>query len=176
MSKIGSTISPRPRIVRPGDPILADDAGRVRDALRGLQNIRFRIATARRRSWAESMLHEITEVQADYLVCRRIWRAGALGTMDVFVAKPKLLRGSVTARDGVTYVYSGPDAQQRTASKSGEADEVQKVTTPYLVGDVLEVQVVRGVTNIPEVDGQRGRPIDQNVDGRAWAVDPEATP
>ena len=160
----------RPRQVRRGQEIRARDQQEKRDALiQAFQRARNSLFVQRAQPWAHSMLHEITAIQDDYLECVRIWRGGTQGAATVFVAKPKRLRNELS-RDGVTYVYA--DFQTRTASKSGETDETQRVTPVYLVGDFIEVEVSRGLTGITEVDEQRGHPIDKNVDGRAWAAEP----
>ena len=130
------------------------------------------------RPWADAMLHEIQVVENDYLTCFRVWRPDGLGGFDVgtnavSVAKPELLRSTVTARDGVTYVYSGTDAQLRTASKAGEDDEDHEVTPFYLVGDLIEVRVLRHKTGVSTVDAQRAVLIDTNADGRQWAKVPD---
>lgn len=127
------------------------------------------------RPWAESMVHQIAEVHGDYLTCRRVWRKDGmgedtLGVEDVFVARPRLIRRSLTTRDGVTFVYT--DDQTLTASKPGETDETWLVTPKYIVGDRIEVEIIRGLTGVAEVDAQRGRPVDKNLDGRAWAALP----
>lgn len=163
----------RPRNLRRGDPIRASDQQDKRAALiQSFQRARNSLFVRRAQPWAHSMLHEITAIQDDYLECVRIWRGGTQGSATVYVAKPERLRNELS-RDGVTYVYSNPQA--RTASKAGETDENQFVTPIYLVGDFIEVEVSRGVTGIMEVDQQRGRPIDKNVDGRAWAAEPPSS-
>ena len=128
------------------------------------------VTLGQRRPWSESMIHQIVNMTTDLLVCHRVWRGGTLGSEEIYVALPPLLRQSVTSRDGVTYTYI--DLQTRTASKAGESDETQIITPNYLVGDLVEVEITRGLTGVPDVDQQRGRPIDKNVDARAWATVP----
>ena len=152
-----------------GSPIRSQDAEATRKALRAITTS-VKLQAAQTRSWAELMLHSVTVINDDYLECVRVWRGSTLGTDVVFVARPKRLRGSETARDGVTYVLTDP--QTRTASKAGETDETQRVTPDYLVGDLIEVTISRGLTGVAQVDAQRGRPVDANVDGRAWAAEP----
>ena len=172
MTQRTTSVTP-PRIARSGDPVRSQDWNQIRASIQSLQDTYRVTILARQRSWAETMEHEIVSIQGDYLTCKRVWRGSTLGSDDVLVAKPRLLRQSVTARDGVTYVYT--DSQTRTASKSGETDELQRVTPKYLVGDRIEVTIVRGLTLITQVDEQRGRPIDKNVDGRAWAAEPPSS-
>ena len=161
----------RPRRITSGQAIRARDQEDKRVAvLAFIQQTSNALLVARPRPWAEAMVHEIVAIQGDYLECRRVWRGTDRGIEPVYVARPARLRTSETSRDGVTYVYT--DNQTRTASKSGETDETQIVTPGYLVGDFIEVTVSRGVTGVTIVDEQRGRPIDNNVDGRAWAAVP----
>ena len=116
---------------------------------------------------------EIQSIAGSYLVCRRVWRSSVIGAIDVFVAKPALLRTTSTSHDGVTYTNYSADGQTRTATKGPDTEE-QRVTQAYLVGDLVEVVIKRGRTGIPEVDEQRAVPVDQNVDGRQWAKVPDA--
>lgn len=160
--------APQARKPTPGARISAKDIGQIRSAAHLLMMQRT-LRSAVNRSWSEVMLHAVAEIFPDYLECLRVWRSTTLGSEIVYVARPARLRSELS-RDGVTYVYT--DAQTRTASKAGETDELQLVTTGYLVGDLIEVTVSRGATGIPQVDEQRGRPIDTNVDGRAWATVP----
>lgn len=164
---------PSSRKVRKGERLSARDTNLSRDGMRVLQEARNALLQLRPRPWSEMQVYEIVSIQGDYLQCVRIYnRSGVInkGTVDVFIAKPARLRQSETSRNGVTYVYT--DSQTRTASKSGEDNEVQRVTPDYLVGDWIEATTQRGITGIAEVDEQRGAPIDSNVDGRAWAAEP----
>lgn len=166
MIKPGSDI----RTAAPGDAITAREWNRIRtqiDVLRGGSPV---AVSAAPRPWSMSMRHIIVAVEDNYLSCARMWRGSDLGTNFVLVAKPELLRESVVLRDGVSYVYI--TSQHRTASKSGETDEDQYVTPTYLVGDIIEVEVLRAITGVTEVDQQRGRPVDKNLDGRQWATLP----
>ena len=161
------------RRVRRGDPIRAKDNRDLSTALRTVQELDWAVKTAKPRPWAEMMLHSVVTIQDDYLECVRLWRGVTLGSQTVFVAKPDRLRNEAS-RDGVSYIYA--NTQERTASKAGETDETQIVTPNYLVGDLIRVTISRGDTGIAQVDQQRGRPIDANVDGRAWATIPPVTP
>lgn len=163
----------KPPTVTAGDPVSASTFNAARASIRNLLDEYRRQLPTPVRPWSETMEHQITGIQGDYLECVRVWRGETLGSEQVNVAKPRLLRQSVTARDGVTYVYT--DSQTRTASKSGETDELQRVTPTYLVGDRIEVEIVRGLTLITEVDEQRGRPVDKNLDGRSWAAEPPSS-
>lgn len=162
--------APTPRIVSPGQRITVDDALLVRDAVMLTQAQTLSTLATNPRPWAEQMLCSVVAVFGDYLECRRIWRSAVLGSEAIYVAKPSLLRQSVTSRDGVTYVYT--DSQTRTASKSGETDESQLVTPTYLVADVIEAVFSRTLTGITQVDEQRRPLVDINADGRAWATVP----
>ncbi len=165
------TRTPSPRAVGRGDPIRASDAEAVRRAVREFSTA-LKLKAAQTRSWSELMLHRVDVIHDDYLECVRIWRGVDVGTETVYVARPERMRATEVSRDGVTYVKV--DSQTRTASKAGETDETQRVTPAYLVGDLIEVTISRGLTGIAVVDQQRGRPIDVNADGRAYASDPPA--
>ena len=161
----------RPRSVAPGDPVSASNTNATRVALDAVREARNFLFTNRPRPWSESMVHQITAINGDYLECVRVWARNPeiLGTKTVFVARPARLRRSETARGGVTYTYA--DDQNRTADNGSETEQ-QRVTTDYLVGDRIEVRVIRGKIGITEVDNQRGSPVDANVDGRVWAKVP----
>jgi len=164
----GAFIAPKARSVSRGSPIRAEDAEATRKALRAIAS-QIKLNARQTRSWSEMMLHSITAIFNDYLVCKRVWRSGTLGAQDVFVARPERLRASEVARGTVTYVAVDP--QTRTASKAGETDETQRVTPDYLVGDLIEVTISRGLTGITEVDEQRGRPMDAKPHDTQGAAD-----
>lgn len=153
-----------------GSTIRARHQNDTASALVAIQALQNKLITANVRPWAEQMLHKIKVIQGDYLECVRVWRGGTEGAETVYVARPRTLRQSVTLRDGVSYVYA--DSQTRTASKSGEADETQRVTPSYLVDDIIEAVFARSLTAVPLVDEQRRALVDANVDGRAWAAEP----
>jgi len=84
---------------------------------------------------------------ADYLVCRT-WDGLAEGTVDVYVAKPWLLRvepHQTNGRGGVTFVYETD--VRRVASKVDVGSETQEVLPTYRAGDfIYAIQGVGGGT------------------------------
>ena len=121
----------------------------------------------------------IKAVQGDYLECHTLDRVDGVpkeGTDTINVARPYTLRrtpfdGFIV--NGITYDYSTD--QQRTATM-GTTVEEQFVTPDYLVGQTIMAALMRGDTaavdeGVPQVYIPWE---DLNVDGRAWAWDPEA--
>lgn len=108
---------------------------------------------------------EVKSVEADYLTCRTVTSAG-VGTVDVLVAKPYLLRNAIVSRNGITYSYAS--TQERTATKSPDT-ETQVVVPVYVAGDrIFAARAVGGATGVK--DGTRPvRWLDMNIDARAWA-------
>jgi hypothetical protein len=114
----------------------------------------------------------VQSVEGDYLVCHAITldADGDLleGTQDINVAKPYLLRRSITSRttsDGlITYSYTSDT--QRTATLDATS-ETQKITPDYAVGDlILAVRGIVGGTQV-KVDGVPLQYMD--ITPRAWA-------
>jgi len=115
---------------------------------------------------------KIRTIAVDYLECVP-WDGVTEGENLTYIAKPPTLRGSVAARDGVT--YSGVHAQNgltRTATL-GAATENQIVVPNYLVGDVvMGARNVKGGVGVSRtVAGKQVALlwVDLNVDGRQWA-------
>lgn len=106
---------------------------------------------------------QLVSVGTDHLVCRLLDGA-TVGTEDVLVAKPYLLRASITARGGLTYSYSSSTA--RTAD-DGSSTEDQVVTPAYVAGDEIIATLVRGGTGVTVA----GVPLlwREINEGRAWA-------
>jgi len=120
----------------------------------------------------------VQSVGPDHLVCRRLEPSGEIGTLDVYVLKPWLLRrapfdGQTLA--GKTYTYQ--DHAIRTVAGESEA-ETQAITPDYAVQDVIFAAVTDALGQLDPEDvyaPQRTVLVDVNVDGRAWAVTEEAT-
>ena len=114
----------------------------------------------------------IQEVDGDYLVCHAITLDpnGEMleGTQDIKVAKPYLLRTSVTERttsDGVvTYTYAS--TTERTATLDATS-ETQKITPDYAVGDVI--LAVRGIVGGTQVKVDDVPLQWMDLTPRAWA-------
>ena len=111
----------------------------------------------------------ITSIAEDYLVCRE-FDGTQQGEVDVYIAKPPLLRNSVVARAGITYTYSAVDT--RTAD-DGAATEDQVIVPSYTVDD--EIYAMRGINRGSGVfsdpnSTQKIEWLDLNLDARAWAA------
>jgi hypothetical protein len=109
-------------------------------------------------------MHRVYSFQPDYLVCRE-WDGVTLGSTDVLIAKPPILRnvGSATI-DGttVTYTYDASTVV-RSASVTGFTPETHVIVPRYKVGDIIFAgQSVNGTNTSSDL-------VDLNVDGRAWA-------
>jgi hypothetical protein len=114
----------------------------------------------------------VQSVEGDYLVCHAITLDAdgeqAEGTQDIYVAKPWLLRTSITERttsDGVI-MYTYASHVERTAILDAET-ETQRITPDYAVGDlILAVRGIVGGTQV-QVDGVPLQYMD--ITPRAWA-------
>ncbi len=83
----------------------------------------------------------------------------------VLAARPWILRMSVTSRGGESYTFNG--TQTRTAVKSGYANETQKITPDYVVGDEIRVSDVDSTGVV--VAAMELTREDTNSTGRKWA-------
>lgn len=115
-------------------------------------------------------LHRFKSIQAEYLVCRT-WDGTTEGTEDVNIAKPYLLRQSITSRTmhgtPITYTYpGGATSQTRQATGSGRT-ETGFITEAYVVNDII--WAVRATTLVT-VSGTALSLLDANVDGRCWGA------
>ena len=103
----------------------------------------------------------VTSDQGDYLLCEHFD-----GTGSVAIAKPYLLRRSITSRASITYTYAS--AAERTAT-SGATTETQVIVPSYVADDVIYAAMpITGDTDVL-VSGQPVDWIDLNLDARAWA-------
>jgi hypothetical protein len=99
--------------------------------------------------------------------------AGAEGTREVPVAKPPAL--AVATWDGETvdgWLLTRTGVQSRTASQSGEADQLQEISPPYAAGDVLIIAHLSGAaggTGVLAGEGSDALWQDLNVDARRWS-------
>lgn len=106
---------------------------------------------------------QLVSVATDHLVCRLLDGA-TVGTANVLVAKPYLLRASIAARGGLTYTYTS--STERTAD-DGSGTEDQIVTPAYVAGDEIVATLVRGGTGVT-VASVPVLWLELNQ-GRAWA-------
>lgn len=109
----------------------------------------------------------------DYIVCRAF--DGTETGVDVAVAKPYLLRPSMTTRGVFTYTYTS-DVERQSTDTGDSSTEDQIVTPSYLTDEVIYAARVRRGTGVV-TDGVVGEQanaepilwLDLNVDGRMWA-------
>lgn len=113
----------------------------------------------------------------DYLVCKA-WDGTSESGEDVAIAKPYLLRPSITARTigGTAYTYTYTDDFTRESDGGGTTED-QVVSPDYQVDDLIFAARVRRGTEV-DVDNVAGvgeqadnEPIlwvDLNLDGRTW--------
>ncbi|MGH2437497.1 MAG: hypothetical protein ACRDFA_10930 [bacterium] len=114
----------------------------------------------------------VREVKSDYLICHALTLSPTgetvEGTQDIKVAKPYLLRRSITQRTTTAglVLYTYQSDTQRTATL-GAQSETQKITPEYGVGDVI--LAVRGILGgtLVKVDGVPLQFMDMTP--RAWA-------
>ena len=110
---------------------------------------------------------KIVDVQGDYLNCNRFQGGTVQMTTVVPIAKPYLLRQSLTAWNGLTFTYT--DSQNKTASDGSNPDEDWTVTPEYVVGDIIYCARVANGTGLLTTANVGIRWVDLNVEGRAWA-------
>jgi hypothetical protein len=95
------------------------------------------------------------------------WDGATEGTTEIVVAKPYLLRRSITSWNGISYTYTSDS--ERTATKSPDS-ETQVIVPAYVADDILYiVRVSQFGTDVDDPDGNPVYWLDLNVDGRAWA-------
>lgn len=108
---------------------------------------------------------EITAIRDDYLV------GTIVGTStEIQVSKPWVLCRTPwdgETINGVEYTYS--DSQNRTATLD-ENDELQEVTWPYEIGNIIQAQRVSNSTGYATGIEEDEQWVDLNVDARIWAA------
>lgn len=106
---------------------------------------------------------QIQSDQGDYLICRSLDAAGNVGTGDIFVLKPWILRR--TPFDGLTvngtaYVYSS------NGERLADGTETQKITQDYFAGaEITAIPLGLVIEIATDVFAQL---IDMNDSARAW--------
>lgn len=134
-------------------------------------------------------LFEIREERDDYLLCVGYNPHGGQGfglNEVIAIAKPYLLLktpwdGRTVEVEGIRVSYEYTDVGVRKASGrvDGElVEETQKITESYTPGDIITaVRMVRGQHDNYGYAAEDNQPlefVDQNMSGRAWAVDTNA--
>ena len=106
---------------------------------------------------------QILSISGDTLTCAL--NDGSTNTDVLYtVARPVLLRRSLTSWNSITYTYS--DDQTRVATPGGS----QTVTPAYVIGDII--YAAQSVDGGPTVLDASGIPVDWfdiNADGRVWS-------
>lgn len=92
------------------------------------------------------------------------WVDGAWGTAVHTVCKPYLLRTSITARGGQTFVYSNGFTRMATM---GAATENQVIVPSYIAGD--EIYTEKAESTGIFSGGEEILDVDANGSARAWA-------
>lgn len=106
----------------------------------------------------------VVSVHDNHLLCTR-WIGSGWSSIQEKVAKPFLLRASITTRNGITYTFTDPFT--RTATQASNT-ETQVIVPSYIANhdEIFAVPVPHtGVTE----SGRELTLMDLNVDGRAWA-------
>lgn len=154
----------RPKIDpwKPGDALTARKLDQPRQAINLLVDSMSRPQSRQFVGASQIAQFRIVTVAGDYLNAVRVL-GGEEATQTARVAKPSLLRNSVSSRAGATYSYTGVD--ERTATV-GSDTENQVIVPSYRANDYIFATSVplggTGVDAAPEW-------LDLNVDARAWA-------
>lgn len=166
----------RPRRMRPGGE-LSEQFNRLADAVQRADLApRVGVPPFFPLPSLQAFQAQITLLSTDSVVCRTYAfiqqdpLVELIGTVEFEVALPWLLRRTPfdgVIYNGVSYTYSLTEPYTRTAT-AGPDSETQRITPPYVVGDVL--YVLRNVTGGTGVT-QQLQALDLNVDGRCWAAE-----
>jgi len=160
---------------KPGDPLRADDLNLIVKSIvkrfsgdKGLDvklvadQIIFSLAGQDPRTPIGRQM-QVQSDQGDYLICRTLDAAGNVGTGDVNVLKPWILRRTPfegLTVNGVSYTYSA------NGTREANGTETQLITQDYFTGaeiTVLELNVIVELTT-----GIFTKLIDMNDSGRKW--------
>lgn len=110
---------------------------------------------------------KIASISGDFLVCNPYNGTEADDTQEIIVARPWLLRRSMTSRNSITFSYSSDQA--RTAT-SGATTESQVIVPSYIVGDIINAaRNVAGGTGVTFGTNTTVEWLDANESARAWA-------
>lgn len=168
----------RPEEFRSGDRL---SASRLNGPIRAIYDIVGAVAPPRDSSgspvnYPQLQQFELRSVQKDYLICRAVvldaTSTEIIGTQDVTIAKPYLLRGSISTRGGINYVYNlaVPGFVERTGTRiSDSATETQVVVPSYIQGDrIFAWNRVIGGTGVKDLNNNPVQYLEQEG-ARAWA-------
>jgi len=173
----------KPSIVKPkewsvGEPLTArrlnEPVKVIRQLIRGVEPAR-QLKSSSRSTSVDVRQFRIKSIDLDFMICRE-WNGTAEGDADFIIAKPPLLRASVTERTfGVltaTYSAVNSTGTQRTATVGGDS-ETQVVIPSYEVDDVVyAIRNVKGGTGATREELGNDIAVDwlELNQGRAWAT------
>jgi len=132
-------------------------------------------ATDDEESAAPQRQYVVIEELKDRLICSR-WKDGAIFTPtgeleQVFVAKPHNARRTVwedKTIEGILYTYPDPDDHSlRVATRTGENPVFQRYVNPY----IPEFSLIYAIESEDGTEVASTSLVDQNNDGRNWAVE-----
>lgn len=162
-----------------GDPLLASDLNLLRDALiqvlvggPGVQVGSFGDRLVISMSQDKTPINRFRQMSVvsnhgDYIKCKTLTATGTEDGDNIYVMKPWELRRSPFDGEtvgGVAYTYSSDD--ERTATPSTGAPEVQTITPEYFAGAVVYAMDMEVSVEV-ETDVFSAL-IDANLDGRKW--------
>lgn len=106
----------------------------------------------------------VVSVHNNHLLCTR-WIGAGWSSIQEKVAKPFLLRASITTRNGINYTFTDPFTRTATQASNTET----QVIVPSYVANHDEIFAVP-LPHTGVIDsGRELTLLDLNVDGRAWA-------
>lgn len=163
------------RMVAPGTPVTAreenDKRSLLNDVTQGINPPHQQLGRGSRVQLQHRRL-VVVSIYDDYLICQEVDRGQAQRRV-YYVAKPPMLRTSLSSHNGYTFTRTG--VQARDAS-DGSTTESQSVVPAYASGDTIYAAGPlgdgTGVFDVPST-GQKVIWQDLNVDARVWATDPD---
>ncbi|MDL5054141.1 hypothetical protein QQ056_11370 [Oscillatoria laete-virens NRMC-F 0139] len=106
----------------------------------------------------------VVSVHNNHLLCTR-WIGVGWSSIQEKVAKPFLLRASITTRNGINYTFTDPFTRNATQASNTET----QVIVPSYVANHDEIFAV-SISHTGVIDSGRELTLmDLNIDGRAWA-------
>jgi len=167
---------------KPGQKLLASDLQLLRDALiqvltggPGVQITSFGdrlVVSVDQKRTPNSRFRQMSVVSnhGDYIKCKALNASGSEDGDSIYVLKPWELRRSPFDGEtvgGVAYEYSSDD--ERTATPSSGAPEVQSISPEYFAGAVIYAMDTD--TSVEVETDQFSKLIDVNLDGRKWKAE-----
>lgn len=169
----------------PADPVIFTDeqARRIWQAVMRVESMSASGGTLRKsgasmslympqaKSGGAARMMQVQSEGDDHIVCRE-WDGATLGPIDIFVAKPPLMRKAVY--DGTTnasgWLLTYVDSHTRTATKDGEDAVSHVIDPPYAQGDIIYADQPDNGTGV-EYSGLPVVWCDSNRDARAFTAE-----